>query len=67
MPNALERREQATTGLVIDRKDLPFTLDKGIAHRAAIGLIVLATDHTIEHEWRLMLGNLDGSASTKAA
>jgi maleate isomerase len=60
MSNALERREQARTGLVIDRKDLPFTLDKGIAHRAAIGLIVLATDHTIEHEWRLMLGNLDG-------
>ncbi|HXW27115.1 MAG TPA: hypothetical protein VEK73_20390, partial [Xanthobacteraceae bacterium] len=62
MPNALERREQARAGLVIDRKNLPFTLDQGIAHRAAIGLIVLATDHTIEHEWRLMLGNLDGVA-----
>ncbi|HWK43777.1 MAG TPA: Asp/Glu racemase [Stellaceae bacterium] len=40
---------------------LPFTLDDGIAHRAAIGLIVLATDHTIEHEWRQML-RLDGVA-----
>ena len=41
------------------RQRLPFSLDEGIAHRAAIGLIVLATDHTIEHEWRTML-RLDG-------
>ncbi len=34
---------------------LPFTLDAGIAPRAAIGLVVLATDNTIEHEWRQML------------
>jgi maleate isomerase len=34
---------------------LGFSLDKGIAHRASIGLIVLATDHTIEHEWRKLL------------
>ncbi|HVL55511.1 MAG TPA: Asp/Glu racemase, partial [Burkholderiaceae bacterium] len=40
---------------------LPFTLDDGICRRAAIGLIVLATDHTIEHEWREML-RLDGVA-----
>lgn len=40
-------------------KILPFTLDKGISHRAAIGLVVLATDHTIEYEWRNMLA-LDG-------
>lgn len=33
----------------------PFALDEGIASRAAIGLVVLATDHTIEHEWRHML------------
>jgi maleate isomerase len=33
-----------------------FSLDEGIARRAAIGLVVLATDHTIEHEWRRMLG-----------
>ena len=62
MPSAPERREQARAGLAIDRKNLPFTLDQGIAHRAAIGLIVLATDHTIEHEWRRMLGHLDGVA-----
>lgn len=38
-----------------------FTLDGGIAERAAIGLIVLATDATIEHEWRQMT-NLPGVA-----
>ncbi|WP_028216498.1 maleate cis-trans isomerase family protein [Paraburkholderia oxyphila] len=34
---------------------LDFALDAGIAQRAAIGLVVLATDHTIEHEWRQLL------------
>jgi maleate isomerase len=34
---------------------LDFTLDDGISHRAAIGLVVLATDHTIEYEWRKLL------------
>ena len=40
---------------------MPFTMDKGIAHRAAIGLIVLATDQTVEHEFRKMLA-IDGVA-----
>ena len=31
---------------------LPCTLDAGVAHRAAIGLVVLATDQTMEHEFR---------------
>jgi maleate isomerase len=34
---------------------LLFALDDGICRRAAIGLVVLATDHTIEHEWRKLL------------
>lgn len=38
-----------------------FSLDDGIARRAAIGLVVLATDHTIEYEWRRMLSQ-DGVA-----
>lgn len=46
--------------LLVDRRNLRFTLDKGIAHRAALGVIVLATDHTLEHEWRLMLTGLPG-------
>jgi maleate isomerase len=44
----------------LNRQHIPFTLDRGVAHRAALGLIVLATDHTIEHEWRGMLGGLEG-------
>lgn len=43
----------------LNLRHLPFSLDSGIAHRAALGLIVLATDNTIEHEWRAML-RLDG-------
>lgn len=34
---------------------LPFATDDGLAARAAIGLLVLATDQTIEHEWRFLL------------
>ena len=49
------------TSTLVNRQKLPFTLDRGIAHRAAIGLVVLATDQTIEHEWRQML-RLDGVA-----
>ena len=38
-----------------------FTTDAGIGARARIGLVVLATDATIEHEYRLLL-NLPGVA-----
>jgi maleate isomerase len=34
---------------------LPCTLDSGIAARAAIGLVVLATDQTMEHEFRRLV------------
>ena len=51
----------AADGPLVNRTHIPFELDGGIATRAAIGLIVLATDHTIEHEWRKMLG-IDGVA-----
>ena len=54
--------KQAADCLLVDRRHIPFTLDRGIAHRAALGLIVLATDHTIEHEWRLMLSGIEGVA-----
>ncbi len=35
--------------------NLPFETDAGIAHEAAIGLIVLATDQTVEHEFRQLV------------
>jgi maleate isomerase len=50
-----------TDTLLVNRRNIAFTLDGGIAHRAAIGLVVLATDQTIEHEWRQML-RLEGVA-----
>ena len=43
-------------------ENLPYELDGGIARRASIGLIVLATDYTIEHEWRQVFAGLDGVA-----
>jgi maleate isomerase len=45
-----------------DRSHLPHELDGGLAARARIGLIVLATDQTIEHEWRLIFDPIEGVA-----
>lgn len=46
---------------VAGRQAFPFELDKGVAARAAIALIVLSSDQTIEHEFRDLLG-IDGVA-----
>jgi maleate isomerase len=62
MSDTLDASEKLKAGLLLNKQNLPFSLDEGIARRAAIGLIVLATDHTIEHEWRGMLGGLGGVA-----
>lgn len=43
-------------------ENLPFQTDAGIANKARVGLIVLATDCTIEHEWQQLFKNLDGVA-----
>jgi len=45
----------ADADLIVNRQHLPFRTDGGIATRAAVGLIVLATDQTIEHEFRRLL------------
>ena len=45
---------------------LPFATDAGLAARARIGLLVLATDFTIEHEWRRIMTGLDGVALYQA-
>lgn len=39
----------------LDLGVLPSELDEGLAHRAAIGLIVLASDQTMEHEFRQII------------
>ncbi len=46
-------------GLEVHATDLPFELDAGLGQRARIGLIVLANDQTIEHEFRRIL-NIPG-------
>lgn len=51
----------STTVPVPKRSPLGFELDAGVAARAAIGLIVLSSDQTIEHEFRRLLG-IDGVA-----
>ena len=43
-------------------ENLPFAQDGGIASRARIGLLVLAIDFTIEHEWRQIITPLAGVA-----
>ncbi len=43
-------------------ENLPFELDGGIARRASVGLIVLATDYTVEHEWRQLFAQVEGVA-----
>ena len=45
----------------VNLKNLPFTVDDGIAARARIGVVVLATDHTVEHEYRQIV-NMPGVA-----
>ena len=42
-------------------REIPFEVDAGIGARARIGVIVLATDHTIEHEFRQIVGVLSES------
>lgn len=37
-------------------------LDEGIGSRARLGLVVLASDHTIEHEYRRVLSGIEGVA-----
>ena len=47
--------DTVTAESAINRQHLPHRLDDGIAARAAIGVIVLATDQTLEHEFRRLL------------
>ena len=54
-----EAAARIDSDILINRMHMPYRLEPGIAHRARIGLVVLASDHTIEHEWRHML-DIDG-------
>lgn len=48
--------------LLVNRKHMAFALDDGLGPRARIGLIVLATDNTMEYEWCRILGPVEGVA-----
>lgn len=61
MATAAQRKAQDPAGLAINKTFLPYALDKGIGPRARIGLVVLATDHAVEQEFRDIL-RLDGVA-----
>jgi maleate isomerase len=50
-----ETTTRSVRSVPIDLGVLPSDLDGGVASRAAIGLIVLATDQTMEHEFRALL------------
>jgi maleate isomerase len=44
-----------TGGLKLDLQKLEFNVDAGIGSRASLGLLVLETDQTVEHEFRRLL------------
>ena len=51
MADALTK-DQDSGGLAVNRQHMPFEMDGGVGARAAIGLIVLASDQTVEYEFR---------------
>jgi maleate isomerase len=53
--------EADTAPPAVNLKHLPYEVDRGIGVRANIGLVVLASDQTIEHEYRRLV-NLPGVA-----
>ena len=50
----MTNQQNATGATAENINHIPFDTDAGVAHRAAIGLIVLSTDQTIEHEFRFI-------------
>lgn len=48
-------RNETTAPLLVDRQNMAYELADEIGYRCRIGLIVLASDYTIEHEFRKML------------
>src|ERR1700722_6675167 len=54
-PMSFATAEKISAAHPIDLGVLPSALDGGLAARAAIGLVVLATDQTMEHEFRALI------------
>lgn len=55
MSTAAEKVPASDPPLAVDRQHMPYELDGGLGYRAKIGLIVLATDQTIEYECRRLM------------
>ena len=53
-------KDAAPAGAAVSKQHMAHELDGGLAGRARLGLIVLATDHTIEHEFHRVLAGLEG-------
>lgn len=51
----LKRHSGPGNGVIADIEDIAFETDAGLAARARIGLIVLASDHTVEYEFRRII------------
>ena len=51
----MDERGAPPTRPRIDRQRLPYRTDRGSGARARIGVVALATDHTMEAEWRAIL------------
>lgn len=58
MSEAAKKIEQPCPA--VRRVDLPYATDDGLGARARIGVIVLASDYTIEQEFRQIITPLDG-------
>lgn len=58
-------RDPETGRTYVTRAGMPFRTDGGVAERARIGVIVLASDHTLEHEFRRII-DLPGVAFYEA-
>ena len=61
----MDKRVDESAGDFVNIAGIPFDVDGGIAERATIGVIVLATDQTVEHEFRLVM-DLPGVAFYEA-
>ena len=62
MSETAQAKHATGDGPVVNRTRMPFELDGGVGARASLGLIVLATDGTIEAEFRRVLAALPGVA-----
>lgn len=52
--------DTAPKSLAVNKTHMAHQLDGGVCARARIGAVVLATDHTLEHEWQTIFNSVPG-------